>query len=629
MLLMCCRPLTAAMICSCLAGFSCLLAGCQMAGIEFFPQTSSGAENAIAYDSSLATQEAMQNLNPNAMQPLIAPPPKPDQEKPSLRDELDKLLSDGRSAIDEAEGSPDPRRPLSNATRAFQSVLDANPNNAEALHGMAVVADLNQNWPAAEQYYSRALSAKPNDVDLINDLGYSYLLQNRLDDAAQVLDRALQQDPRHERANVNMAIVRVRQGNHDDALRRLTSIYATDQANSALASLVAEQSSGYPAHPVAPQAPLNVPPQIIAARPAGSGNAWQTPSASPTVPPVTAALPAPNQYSAQEQSSDSVNSAAPPTYPSVPSPSPLVARPVGGTFAIPSAGSNSGAAPPQTPPFQSTPMAPPPFHPASSATHSAQPPVAQQPAARPNPTTSGKSPEIRFPAWPAQNPAAPVSPSVPGMPQSAATPLITPGFPASHQNPSSAGLVIQPSATTSVPSYATEPGANSNSRPTPTGSFQSVPMNSAPMNSVPARSVPSQAAPTQSVPSRSLPMPSAPAYSQFPAPPTAANSGTWPTHMPPVNPMPHQTAASPVTTEPAYYAAENPPAAGYSGGHSAAAARPNPLSRFHAEQQQFGNYNRTLDQMRQPLGGSSAGPAAPAGSPAAGGRPVHVYPPGL
>ena len=187
MLLMCFRSLTALLVCLCVAGWTSLLVGCRMAGVEFFPQ-SSGAENEIANDSGLAVREAMNAVNPHATQPLIAPPPKTEKRTPLLEQNLDDLLSDGMSAIRDSGVSEDPHVHLSLAEScAFQAVLDGDPNSAAALQGMGIVADLSQDWPAAEHYYSRALSFKPNDADLINNLGYSYLLQNRLAEATQTL----------------------------------------------------------------------------------------------------------------------------------------------------------------------------------------------------------------------------------------------------------------------------------------------------------------------------------------------------------------------------------------------------------------------------------------------------------
>ena len=114
---MCFRSLTALLVCSCVAGSASLLVGCRMAAVEFFPQ-SSGAENEITDDSGLAAREAMNAVNPHAMQPLIAPPPKTEKRTPLLEHNLDDLLSDGMSAIRDSEVSEDPLMHLTRAKRA-------------------------------------------------------------------------------------------------------------------------------------------------------------------------------------------------------------------------------------------------------------------------------------------------------------------------------------------------------------------------------------------------------------------------------------------------------------------------------------------------------------------------------
>ena len=486
------------------------------------------------------------------------------------------------------------------------------------------MADLSQDWPTAENYYSRALSFKPDDADLINNLGYSYLLQNRLAEATQTLNRALQSDPQHASANANLAIVHVRQGNNEEALRRLTSVYDYDQAYSLLASLINEQQSMKSMNQVPPAAPATSS-AIVAARPAGSAEPRLPPQAGSqssatggpamAAPPITAALPPQGQNAApQPFVAPPVNSAHV-TYPSAPSmASPLVAaRPIGGTFAFPTGSTDAQPAPQQTAVPRTSTVTLPPYHPAST-TNSA-----------PNAQISSR-PEIRFPAWPANQPAAPV---IPPAPQPRSMPVITPGFSMPSPPTSSPGLVIQPSATTSGEVWPTTSSPVSADR---SGTEQwPDPANVVP-SSAPGYPSLSQYADQLTQPNLTQP---APAYSQFPDSSINGTPATWPAHMPPAGPAPRQTAAQPAMSAAAPWPAPTSQSpAGYATDRSPTAAIPNAISRYEAaQQQQHGAYNRALEQMGRPLGVGSEEAAVPAtnqgGTNAADGRPVHVYPPGM
>ena len=155
----------------------------------------------------------------------------------------DEWVRQGRQAIRKAGQSPQRDVLLSDAMYAFRQALKIDPDNSHAYHGMAIVADLTQDWSMAEYNYKKALAPRQQDANLLNDIGYSYLLQNRYHEAAQYLNRAVQVDPRYEKSHVNLAILDIRCGDHAAAHNRLAQLYPPEQAQKTLASLTGRQQN--------------------------------------------------------------------------------------------------------------------------------------------------------------------------------------------------------------------------------------------------------------------------------------------------------------------------------------------------------------------------------------------------
>ena len=133
-----------------------------------------------------------------------------------------ELIQRGETALRAAAAeNPVSERQLNEARRAYREVLAIEPGEASAHHGLAMIADLTENWSDAEYHYKQALKARPGDVSLLSDLGYSYVLQSRYSEAAGYLNQALEIDPGHEGAHVNLALLDIRQGNRSAAEQRI------------------------------------------------------------------------------------------------------------------------------------------------------------------------------------------------------------------------------------------------------------------------------------------------------------------------------------------------------------------------------------------------------------------------
>ncbi len=174
----------------------------------------------------------------NAANDIVAAAP------PIAAGRVDQMIKSGRAAILDA-GKGDTTK-LDEARQIFTQVLTVDNSNSSAHHGMAIVADLQNDWSAAELHYKQALQQRPEDPSLLNDLGYSYLLQNRFFEASKYLNQAVQLSPQNERAHINLALLSLKRGDRNAAKSHLATIYSASEINSTLATLEQDLNQSSP-----------------------------------------------------------------------------------------------------------------------------------------------------------------------------------------------------------------------------------------------------------------------------------------------------------------------------------------------------------------------------------------------
>lgn len=151
-------------------------------------------------------------------------------------EQVDRLLADGQLALQEER--------FDDARLAYNKVLSSSPDNATAHHGLAMAADLSEQWADAEYHYRQALRIRPRDANLLCDIGYSYLLQNRYAEAARYLNHAIEVNPQHESAQMNLALLDLRQGNRQAAENRVISKFGSGaQAMQIMAQLESQTTA--------------------------------------------------------------------------------------------------------------------------------------------------------------------------------------------------------------------------------------------------------------------------------------------------------------------------------------------------------------------------------------------------
>lgn len=168
---------------------------------------------------------------------------------PIAEEQVDRLLAQGQQALQENR--------IEDARQAYTEVLNSSPDNATAHHGMAMASDLSQQWADAEYHYRQALRIRPRDANLLCDIGYSYLLQNRYSEASRYLNHAIEINPKHESAQMNLALLDLRQGNRAAAEDRIASRFGSSgqaaqilsQLESQTSETVAQKAESTPAIP--------------------------------------------------------------------------------------------------------------------------------------------------------------------------------------------------------------------------------------------------------------------------------------------------------------------------------------------------------------------------------------------
>ncbi len=98
---------------------------------------------------------------------------------------------------------------LAAQTKPLQQRLDANPKDVGTLVELGNIYFDASQWPAAIDYYTRALNEKPSNPDVRTDMGIAYFYSGDPDRALKEFDHALKDDPRHAQTLFNVGVVKL------------------------------------------------------------------------------------------------------------------------------------------------------------------------------------------------------------------------------------------------------------------------------------------------------------------------------------------------------------------------------------------------------------------------------------
>lgn len=119
---------------------------------------------------------------------------------------------------------------LAEAKLLYTQILQQRPDQVEAHHRLAIVADRLQEFELAEQHYRAALQLRPGDANVLSDLGYSYLLRGQHDQSEAYLLQALKFNPTHTQAVKNLGLLKAQRGDYYGALATFRRTGTEDEA---------------------------------------------------------------------------------------------------------------------------------------------------------------------------------------------------------------------------------------------------------------------------------------------------------------------------------------------------------------------------------------------------------------
>ncbi len=108
---------------------------------------------------------------------------------------------------------------LADAKLAYEHVLRANPDCAEALYLLGILVYRIGNPDNAIALIRRAIALRPGFTEAQNDLGNILLETGKLEAAAVVFRKLLRLRPQHADAYNNLGVILKNQGNHEEAVR--------------------------------------------------------------------------------------------------------------------------------------------------------------------------------------------------------------------------------------------------------------------------------------------------------------------------------------------------------------------------------------------------------------------------
>jgi Tfp pilus assembly protein PilF len=105
------------------------------------------------------------------------------------------------------------------AKAAYLSAFKQDSRRADAALRLAILEERKANVKDADRYFAQALKLEPRSPEIHCDRGYCLYQRKQLDDAEKSLKAALAIDPLHQRSHNNLALVLVRKGDNEGALR--------------------------------------------------------------------------------------------------------------------------------------------------------------------------------------------------------------------------------------------------------------------------------------------------------------------------------------------------------------------------------------------------------------------------
>jgi Flp pilus assembly protein TadD len=120
------------------------------------------------------------------------------------------------------------QRKYRTAEKQYQTILDKNPNNVDALSNLGVVYFRTGKIGTAESTLKKALAIAPNDASVLTTLGIVHYRQSKFDEALSELRKAIEINPNSATAHNYLGITASQKGRQQEAEKEMLQAIAKD-----------------------------------------------------------------------------------------------------------------------------------------------------------------------------------------------------------------------------------------------------------------------------------------------------------------------------------------------------------------------------------------------------------------
>lgn len=121
---------------------------------------------------------------------------------------------------------------LDEADAAFKEIQSHNPSIAEVPYNLGIIANRRKDWPAAENYFKRAIELKPDFGDAYASLAGVYQATGQPQKAEEVMKAAGEAMGSDPNVMFNQAVLLLNQGKYAEAEEIFKKVEAADAKNS-------------------------------------------------------------------------------------------------------------------------------------------------------------------------------------------------------------------------------------------------------------------------------------------------------------------------------------------------------------------------------------------------------------
>jgi Flp pilus assembly protein TadD len=114
------------------------------------------------------------------------------------------------------------------AAKQYQTILEKDPNNLDALSNLGVVYFRTGKTATAESTLKKALAIAPNDASVLTTLGIVHYRQSRFDEALKELRKAVEINPNSATAHNYLGITASQKGRQQEAEKEMLQAIAED-----------------------------------------------------------------------------------------------------------------------------------------------------------------------------------------------------------------------------------------------------------------------------------------------------------------------------------------------------------------------------------------------------------------